>query len=500
MEFGSKLEDMNLTSDEMSRLGKALKDETFRKLLHDYAEEISNPENKKRYEEEIKQLEQERGMDVQFIHPKPFRVLKTSDGKQKCFINICSNELIRTAECKPGGGEDGRRGLHWSLPYSLAPGRPDVDSNGNKHMLYDVVFHPDTLHMTSRNARFMELVDNTAMDGIQESFKVKLDRKNTKILKTKYKGVPHAAVIRRATSGLPRKQNDTDKNDPLAFPYPYDKAETSSTLSNVKRNSSGDQSTQTKPTKAVETCSSEKQPTEPHYTVKYRSVVDLQDYRCSRDSAPSPRPREIVIAIDLPLLKSAADADLDVTEKQIVLKSSKPAYMLELDLAYPVDENKGQAKFNKQKKQLVVTLPVLPLKEPLLTAESPELVGDTEEQLNGPSAEEEREKTSTTENSLQTHEHTCVEADAEQPGLDVQCVDNVNVPDCSRLPELRLHVQEWRSSSADVQEDTPLSPDLTSAEYFTDNTEEESVHETRTTKEEVSSLSFRFSKVVMYVF
>ena len=61
--------------------------------------------------------------------------------------------------------------------------------------------------------------------------------------------------------------------------------------------------------------------------------------------------------------------------------------------------HKGQAKFNKQKKQLVVTLPVLPLKEPLLTAESPELVGDTEEQLNGPSAEEEREKTSTTENS-----------------------------------------------------------------------------------------------------
>jgi hypothetical protein len=60
-----------------------------------YAEEISDPENRKLYEQEITQMEQERGMDVQFIHPKPGHVLKTSvDGDMKAFINICQNDKI----------------------------------------------------------------------------------------------------------------------------------------------------------------------------------------------------------------------------------------------------------------------------------------------------------------------------------------------------------------------------------------------------------------------
>ncbi|XP_062378258.1 protein kintoun [Sardina pilchardus] len=496
MELGSKLKEMDLTSDEISRLGKALKNETFRKMLHEYAEEISNPENKKKYEEEIQLLEKERGMDVQFVHPKPFRVLKTSDGKQKCFINICSNELIKIAECQAVVDEDGRRGLNWSLPYSLTPGRLDVDSNGNKHMIYDVVFHPDTLHMASKNDRFMDLVDSTAMDGIQNSFKVKLDRKNTKVLKKKYKGAPHAAVIRQPTPGRQRTEKVVDKNDPLAFPYPYDKIQTLSTLNNDTMSLSGGQSTDTEPAKTIQTCCSEEQPTEPeedptepHYTIKYRSVVDLQDYRCSRDSAPSPRPREIEITIHLPLLKSAADADLEVTEKEFFFKSSKPAYRLELNLSYPVDEKKGLARFNKQKKQLVVTLPVLPLKESPLSSESLELLTEGEQQ-NGPITEEPEEITSTGD-SPQADKHTCVETDTEQSGLDVQCgesiLDGAPLSDCGGLPTLRLIKQKWHISSSDVKGDTPQSVDLTSAESFTDYTEEESVHEPRIREVEVDA-------------
>lgn len=487
MEFGSKLEEMDLTSDEISRLSKALKNETFRKMLHEYAEEISNPENKKRYEDEIKQLEMERGMNVQFVHPTPFRVIKTSDGKQKCFINICSNELIRTAECTPVSHEDGRRGLNWSLPYTMAPGRQDVDSKGNKHMIYDVVFHPDTLHMASKNTRFMALVDTTALDGVQTSFNVKLDRKNTKVLKTKYKGVPHAAVIRTPAPGQQGTQKVMDKNDPLAFPYPYDNAKTLSSFNDDKMASSGVQSTHTNSAESLQPCDLEEQPTEPHYTMKYRSVVDLQDYRCSRDSAPSPRPREIVITIDLPLLKSATDADLDVTEKQVVLKTVKPAYLLQIDLTYPVDENKGQAKFNKQKKQLIVTLPVLPLKELPVTSESlesPSAAKDDEgEQLNRPVTEKEAEEPPSFEDSPQTLEHTCAGNNTEQSDLDVPCVDSAPVSDCSSLPKPGLLDVEQHSSSSDLK-DSPPSADLTSAESFPENIEP------GTTKERVSSLPF----------
>jgi len=47
-----------------------MKDEEFRKLLVEYAKEISDPENKKKYEEEIAEMEKMRGMDVKFVHPE----------------------------------------------------------------------------------------------------------------------------------------------------------------------------------------------------------------------------------------------------------------------------------------------------------------------------------------------------------------------------------------------------------------------------------------------
>nr|XP_006632451.1 PREDICTED: protein kintoun isoform X1 [Lepisosteus oculatus] len=372
MESGSKLEELNLTSDEIDRFSKAFKDEKFREMLKEYAEEISNPENRKKYEEEITMMEQERGMDIQFIHPKPCRVLKTSvRGEQKCFINICSNELIAKPECKPGKGSDDKLGQHWSLPYSLAPGRQDLDSKGNRHMIYDVVFHPDTLYIAGKNERFMKLVDRTAMEGIQKQFNVKLDERNVKVLKMKYKGVPHPAVIRKPLHGHPVKETEpVNPNDPLQFPYPYDKKGNTAQEDNTVIREEKLDYIKPAPNQSNE-------PTEPRYTIKYRSYIDLQDYTCSRDTAPGPRPKEIVITVDLPLLKSAADAELNVTEKQFLLESKKPAYRLVVTLPYPIDENQGEAKFVKLKKQLVVTLTVLPLKRPTTAQMNTHLVGET---------------------------------------------------------------------------------------------------------------------------
>uniref|UniRef100_A0A3B1IYI0 Dynein axonemal assembly factor 2 n=1 Tax=Astyanax mexicanus TaxID=7994 RepID=A0A3B1IYI0_ASTMX len=253
-------------------------------------------------QEEITQLEQERGVDARFVHPTPHHVLKTSlNGQEKCFINICSNDLLNQPSCKPGRGEDGRLGQHWSLPYSLAPGRSDRDAKGKKCTVYDVVFHPDTLHIAGKNTRFMELVNSTAFQAVEEGCGVKLDKINAKTLKMQYKGVPQPAKDKALPDEIPEL--------------------------------------------------SQHHPTEPHYTVKYRSHVDL----------PQPnRPNKIIITIDLPLLRSAGDIDLNVTERSLVLESQKPAYKLDLQLSYPVDSDKGDAKFTKAKKQLTITLPVLP--------------------------------------------------------------------------------------------------------------------------------------------
>lgn len=355
MEFGEKLKELNLTAYEVDRFTKAFEDEKFREMLRDYTQEILDPENRKMYEEEIKILEQERGNTVEFIHPEPFRAIKTSvNGKQKCFINICASDKVGKPSSKWVVSENGRRGQCWSLPHSLHPGRQDTDPKGNKMMIYDVVFHPDTTRMASKNKSFLEMVDSIAIQGIQDTFKVTLDKKNTREMKTKYKGTPQPCVIRKAIPGFKAKES-SDSPDPLAFPYP-DEKRPSTQSKPTEAPSTTKNSTDSKPQSLLKT----REPTKPNYTVKYRSLIDLQDFRCSRDSAQSPRPKEIVVTVDLPLLKSVKDTSLEVKEKQLLLETKKPAYRLELHLAYPVDEDKGEAKFNKQRGQLIVTLPVLP--------------------------------------------------------------------------------------------------------------------------------------------
>lgn len=369
-----------MTEDEVDRLTKAFKDENFRKMLNDYAQEISDPENKKKYEEEIKMLEQERGNTIEFVHPTPFKSLRTSvDGKQRCYVNICANDKVGKPTSRRGVSEEGCRGQHWSLPHNLHPGRQFTDNKGKKFTVYDVVFHPDTLHIARRNKRFMDLVDNTAIQAIQQSFSITLDSNNMKEMKTKYKGTPQPCVVRKPISGYKPKE-PSDKFDPLAFPYPDEKTSgkagpATPTPATKSVNAAQPVNVQVQPLKISG-------PTQPKYTVKYRSYIDIQDFRCSRDSAQSPRPREIVVTIEVPLLKSVMEANLEVEERRLLLESQKPAYRLDLPLAYPVDQEKGEAKFNKQKGQLTVTLPVLPSKEtfPLVAGPPQTDAGDEEEE------------------------------------------------------------------------------------------------------------------------
>ena len=63
---------IQLTSNEILKLENAFKNAEFRQLLVEYSKEINDPENRRRYEAEIKQLELETsGTDCTFLHPQP---------------------------------------------------------------------------------------------------------------------------------------------------------------------------------------------------------------------------------------------------------------------------------------------------------------------------------------------------------------------------------------------------------------------------------------------
>ncbi|XP_040268322.1 protein kintoun [Bufo bufo] len=341
--MATKLEELNVTSEELERFKAAFQDARFRELFAQYAEEISDPENRRRYEQEISEMERERGVDVQFIHPEPGHVLQTSvDGQQTCYLNVCSNPRVCKPHCVPGTDKEGRCGQHWSLPCTLTPAREELGPGGMKEAVYDVVFHPDTLRLASRNDKFRSMVDLTALDAVSQQFSVVLDTRNVRTLSEKYKGVPQAAVLRKPHPGAAPKLQDPD--DPLHFPYPYD-------IPGEQNKTNSCHHKEGKPP-----C---QEPTVPNYTIRHRSYVDLQDYRDARDSAPSPVPKELVITVDLPLLSSASDVNLHIEGKDLRLESQRPAYRLQLKLPYLVEEERGAAQFNKIKRQLVITVPVV---------------------------------------------------------------------------------------------------------------------------------------------
>lgn len=176
-------EELEVTREELDTLTECMKKEEFRKLLLEYAEEVNDPENRSRYESEIRQLERERGVDVTFVNPRPGYVIKTSlDGRLKCFLNVGQSEHVGKpsstkstddSSSSSGGSSNGpTAGLSWSIPYVLAPPRDDLDKSRQRCRVFDVVFHPDTLYLAERNSRFRQIVNDTALDGVENSFKV----------------------------------------------------------------------------------------------------------------------------------------------------------------------------------------------------------------------------------------------------------------------------------------------------------------------------------------
>lgn len=356
-------EDHQFTKSDIEALEDAMKNKKFRDLLGEYFEEIRDPVNQDIYQKEMTQLEKERGYDITFINPKGRYVIKTSvAGDRKAFINICSNENVS----KPSYSleeNSGRRGMKWSIPYSLIPPREDYDQKRQKCVIYDVVFHPDTLRMAEVNKQFRELVNNTAFDALKNTYKIELDCNNIRFPKSLYKGITTPAVIRKEDPNYipPSEEEISDLSPEMLeklYPqknYPQSKRKMTSKMVKEKNANVYDHST------VATKCSIENTYTTPKYVVKQQKAVDFQDYTFDKNAKQySAIPSHLNVEINLPLLSSSSDCTLDVEDKKLSLVSEKPAkYKLNINLPYSVDDKRGTAKFDVTKRVLSVTLPVI---------------------------------------------------------------------------------------------------------------------------------------------
>eukprot|EP00912_Choanoflagellata_sp_UC4_P000106 UC4_evm2s73 len=371
------------TKEELEKIGKAMKDPKFRELFAEYAKEISDPENRATYEREITQMEAQQGVDVQFIKPQPGFVVKTEllpqsstdrNDVRKVFINICSSDVLAEPESRRQKG-----GMSWSVPNSLSKSREDKDKKGNTCIVYDVVFHPKALRLAVADKRFHDMIVDTAFESIERSFpEHALNREVQKRPKMKFKGTPAATMLRKKMSG-DKVESSTANNDAISFPMPYGDPDEETRKHHARAKIERDKifrKTEREKRKGEvsdPTKSGNNQHNQlstgfkiPKYTIVHRGEFDMQDYRKAPDAIPGAgRPKQLVIGIELPLCCSTKDVDLDITSNTLSLscESSGP-YKLNINLPYPVDDDNGSAKFDKSKRKLLVTLPVIPSLSP----------------------------------------------------------------------------------------------------------------------------------------
>lgn len=345
---GDKFE---LSRDEFRNITQCLGNEEFRKLFAEYCQELNDPDNRKQYEEELKMLEAERGYDVKFIKPLPGYVIKTVvGGNRKAFVNVCHCDLVGKPSSQCSVNEKGQKGLKWSIPYAQSQPRKDYDNKNVDCVVYDVVFHYDTLHLTKSNKNFRKLVTDTALDAVEGAFNVSLDRINLKFPKLQYKGVAKMTVIRQKSTNFETRQKDgliatlyraSERKEPVHDNENADKE-------NINEQPLGP--------------ASQQEYTTPSYKLIHRKEVEYHELTGELDAKMEAAiPKELVLVIELPLLKSANQCALNVTSSEVHLISDRPAakYKLEVKLPYTVSEKHGSAKFNTDENTLTVVLPVV---------------------------------------------------------------------------------------------------------------------------------------------
>ncbi|GMH50264.1 hypothetical protein TrRE_jg5265 [Triparma retinervis] len=341
-------DDLNMSKEEVDKFTKAFAEPEFRKLMADYVDEISDPKNRAETDAYIRQLENQGEVpeDKEIIRPDACYVVKFKHAKvalrdaakaknevyekEKMFVNIVASDKIDPPTSKIVTVK-GQRGRQWMIPHSLGPVRMEHDKTSLSVPTLDCCFHPETIDMSLKVPGFKDLVVETARETCVRGFK---NVKDDVEIDKKYHKKPAGPKEPALKKGFMTAKKTTRKGD----------GKGDAKTGGGGRRGGGE----TSDGKSI-----------PFYTVSESGHFDLTNHTMADSEAPlfSNRPASLIYRIELPEEKSAADLDLDVSEKKITLTSS--TYSLNTNLIYPCEGDKGKAKWDKKKNVLTVTVPVM---------------------------------------------------------------------------------------------------------------------------------------------
>ena len=277
----------------------------------------------------------------EFAHLQAGFCIKTRNEKtgNKVFVNVCSADAVE----KPTS-----EGQRWQLPMMAGKPRYEKDNKGQLALTLDIVFHPNALHLASSNPGFKRMVAGSAVEraqelmarfGVGEAADTVLD-KNYTILKHKRCMGDKPAIIRapnKATPGVAAPAPAPPAPAPAAAAVPPP-----ATPAPAPAQPSGE--------------------AEPELTIVERGSFDLASSVSFPAGVPGParRPAELVLRFALPACKNAKGVQLDVAERKVSLVKEGVYRLQDRALPFPVKPELAAAKFDKSRRLLQVTVPVLP--------------------------------------------------------------------------------------------------------------------------------------------
>lgn len=340
--MNDKKSDLKLTNEEVKNFEQAMKKPEFMDLMKEYMDDISDPKYRAEQEKYLRELESKNEIpkDKELLKPKPGFCVKSKleDEDQskstKVFINVCYAEGVEKASSRQVE-QGGKKGVSWSIPFSLGPMRQEKDKKGVPAPTFDFAVHTDTVAMAKLDARFRKMVVELAMENIENRAKEIMKGKPFKICRT-YK------VLKGVTCmGTTPAIQTIGKRAPAPKKHPSAPA---------KKGTTKKRAVKAAPLKK------ERPLHEPKYTVTERGKHKVAEFVDGTSALPA----SLVVRVHLDKLNSARGVNLDVSEKRIKVDYDKKGVVYHLDatLPYAVESSKGTAKFDKAQKMLIVTVPV----------------------------------------------------------------------------------------------------------------------------------------------
>lgn len=371
---------LNMNKNEMRGLVKAMESPEFRDIMSEYMNDISDPKNKEEMEQYLAQCEEngELPPNTKLIRPTAGFCLKTTSSKlvnrkekkyfeQKTFINITSHEVMDPPK-KVERINNGKKGYSFELPYRVSKGRPDQDTKGDMCTTYDVVFHPEVISMSMiYGGEFLKFVCDTAIDGVSrvvstDNEKISKDYKMMKQLRCKG-GKPASITIKVENTNPIINSLDPSKHETSLH------KEVMAQSKEAKGTKEGDKSGEPKETEEGEEDDEEELQKiegiiEPKHKIVYSYPVNMGDcWEAPNDVLQDRKfPISIRITILTPHIETMKDAELDINDDTLLFKVPD-TYDLMLSFKYRVDPDKGSATFEKDKKRLVIDMPIVGVTE-----------------------------------------------------------------------------------------------------------------------------------------